>query len=433
MVDVSNLLHIGLEAFNIGVRTRIRDGVTAAFTAYVQNIEGVKASARAPHRDTLYKSLITVIKPITNIKLSVEYNAWTPAMCIWPGNLDELVKDYLPDSVTTAEHVKGDAFPKIDSAYHAAFNMDTGKVSGFAADIPVTILLNPDILIARGQTVPEMGATFCHEIGHFINYVTILTAGARYFSVVESLITGIRAADNSEQVVRLVKGASARYELVIDDPEYLRTIGDKEALRSVLLSSCNPIWANGIKNVISMSEMEIESDKFAIEIFGAATMATALAKCYQADSYKEYESSRAYYGKALVALAGVITGSMIGPIVGGVLAGLVIFGIINGASSIAYPRPLDRFVAMRSTLLAGTKIRDLPKVELERIRGEVEVIDQQISLLRNNGQSLGDIVASICSSDRRKQLKSRDMENKYRELANNLLWLRAAELQNAGK
>jgi hypothetical protein len=323
----------------------------------------------------------------------------------------------------------------------AGVNIMTGKLSGLFSELPFTIYL-PDLLLKRngrsqdGWSVPtrnkltseEMAAVVMHEIGHFFTYCETFS---RTVSTNQALAAMVKELDGNYAIdKREVVIARTVDDLKLKDVDVkaLAKIDKRSILETAIVTEVAELSRSELGiSIYDSTASEQLADQFATRFGGGVHLITALNKIHDL-----FGGTNATTSTPLFIFSQIFSiALMFIPPICFFMIPINIIGILVGGfgddGDNTYDTPEVRFRRIKQDTIARLKNRAISAEEKKRTLADLEAMDKAMEGVEDKREWREYIATTIIPVYRRYR-KTKMLQQQLEQLANNPLFVRAAEL-----
>jgi hypothetical protein len=285
----------------------------------------------------------------------------------------------------------------------------------------------------REFTGRELSAITLHEVGHLFTGFEYLLHSVTTNQVLAGVARGLEEShDPNERMVILTTAANA---LKID-PEELKKLADGNggmfATVKILQEVAKMAPSEIGTSIYDQNNWEQLADQFAARHGAQRDLITSLDLVHRAYGDISVRSNGMFIAmeilKVLMALGSVVL-AVIAPAAAivpfFVWMGLLLF---DNPGHESYDRPGVRLSRIRDQLVAQLKDRDLSKELVDRIKGDLVVVDRLLLTVKDRF-TLISAVFNFLSSERRDRFAQEKLARELEQLAANDLFVASAELK----
>jgi hypothetical protein len=279
----------------------------------------------------------------------------------------------------------------------------------------------------------ELSAITLHEVGHLFTGFEYLIHSCTTNQVLAGVIRGLEEShDPNERMVILTTAANA---LKIDADELTKLAdgnGGMMATVKILQEVAKMAPSEIGTSVYDQNNWEQLADQFAARHGAQRDLITALDKVHHAFGDISVRSPGMYVAMEILKVI-MMLGSVLLAVVAPAAAivpffvwmGLILF---DSPGHESYDRPGVRLSRIRDQLVQQLKDRDLSKDLVERIKGDLVVIDRLLLTVKDRF-TLISAVFNFLSSERRDRFAQEKLARELESLVTNDLFVKAAELK----
>jgi hypothetical protein len=309
-------------------------------------------------------------------------------------------------------------FRQCNNVLQGQIDLETGKVGGDFAKIPLTIGLGCEMLNPKyGFTAEEIASILLHEVGHDFTYCYALHFTCTTNLVLQLGAKAIVAAKDAEQKHAIMTDVANTLGIRIDNMDELTNYDKFENYYITLLGAYRKKTYDALGASSYSSNMsEQMADMYAARHGGGAAIVSGLNRMHKLFTPTRWQSA-AQKMQVVVAF-----GLMFCVTIPLFLVGVMVNDFIAGT----YDLDKDRFIRVRNESIAALKDPDLTADEKKTILNEIEQINKIIADT-NNEWSVAGRVAVLIRSSQRDQMRGKRLQQDLEALLNNPLYVTAAK------
>lgn len=336
-----------------------------------------------------------------------------------------LVLSFIRNFVST--HDVDDHLKKAGGIIKGSVSLKDGYVDGVFSEIKTTIYLPAKLISGSTFSEDELAAVLLHEIGHLITYYEYLVRTITLNYVLDGISKSIDNSDSVDKRTSILISASKALKLDQKDLDKLATTNSKETVACVFLSKAieesRSILGN---NIYDLNSWEFLADDYATRHQAGKNLVTAFDKIYRAGGDIAFRGTGKYIAFEAAKLALIVIGLMATTFSLGALLFFASFLMVNSDSdNPIYDKPEARMRRVRAQIIENLKDNRLPNETINRLKEDIEVIDNIMKEVDDKRQFFGVIYDFFSSKDRNEILLQQELE----QIANNDLFIKAASFK----
>jgi hypothetical protein len=320
----------------------------------------------------------------------------------------------------------------------AGVDINAARLSGLFSELPFTIYL-PDWMLHNGGeaggmpskyrlTSEEMAAVTLHEVGHFFTYCETFN---RTVTTNQALAAMVKELDGTYDVSKrhlVIARTVDELKLKDVDVDALAKIDKRSILETAIVTEVTEKSRSELGvSIYDSTASEQLADQFASRHGAGLHLTTALQKIHALYGGTNAEMSMPWFMfMQIISIA-----AMFIPPVCFLLIPLNIIGILFGGfgddGDNTYDTPEVRFRRIKMDTLARLKNRSISDAEKKRILNDLEGMEKAIGHIEDK-REWREYIATTIIPVYRKYRKTKLLQQQLEQLANNPLFVRAAEL-----
>jgi len=322
----------------------------------------------------------------------------------------------------------------------AGVNIMNGKLSGLFSELPFTIYLPTIMLKRNGRTADgwspgsyrltseEMAAVVLHEIGHFFTYCETFTRTVTTNQALAAMVKeldGNYAVDKREVII-----ARTVDDLKLKDVDIkaLAKIDKRSILETAIVTEVAELSRSEIGiSIYDTTASEQLADQFASRFGAGVHLMTALNKFHDLfGGTHATQSTPLFVFMQILSIALMFIPPFTFFMVPINIIGILIGGFGDDGDN-TYDTPEVRFRRIKMDTIARLKNRAISAVEKKRTLADLEAMEKAMEGVKDKREWREYIATTIIPVYRRYR-KTKMLQQQLEQLANNPLFVRAAEL-----
>lgn len=371
----------------------------------------------------LYETLSTVIRKHTNLNVVTVDSPFGPAIQVPPVDRNHpLVHNHGMKLLSNAsgkellrQAAGGQALGEV--------NLRTGRVGGFWAELPASLLM-PATLVSNKElfTPEELAAITLHEVGHYFVYCEFLTHTLTTNAVLQEMtreLDGTNTLKERQVVLLAVKDALKLKDL---DAQLLAQTRNGKVIQAVVLTSVEKRLRSELgSSIYDFKGFEALADQYASRQGGGAALATALDKMHRAQGDSSYLSLPVFL--LLEAIKLVLLLSPFSTLLMMVAGGLGMHSLLNAP----HETPQARTKRLRNDVVHAMKNPKLSDAAYKALKADLDVIDQLAAAMNDRRTLFQTVATTLAHKDQWDQMT---LQKQLEALATNDLFVKAQELKH---
>lgn len=330
----------------------------------------------------------------------------------------------------------------------SSIDFQNGKVYGYFATTVNPIILHLG-LFSNGIETEEIAAVFLHELGHLFGYYMLVSRLAVTNMVLREVADVFSNTNDKKIRIELLTEVENIYDHKFEDKETLADTKDA----SVPVSIASVVATDWVRSELGLSyydgrTCEFLADQFATRHGAGRYLVTFFDKNNRGVKRQGFESTQRLIFSNLmsfmlnivdVSFANIFTKAMTmtiglaGPIgfLMNVVTGTVfsmVYTLIMGTRNYEYDDPKGRYEAIRREIVSSLKDPSNPREFVTEQLQSLEVIDAHINKINPIGKATK-ALSNFFYDYINGSYKEIKFQRQYEELANNDLFVRAAQLK----
>jgi len=342
--------------------------------------------------------------------------------------VDQLRREYLSNKDFKAN------INKSISSLVGSIDLRNGQVSGVFTKMPAEVHIPIGMLTSWGMTAEESAAIALHEIGHIMTFFEFI---ARTASTNQVLAYVAKNYNDSTYIERekILYDVKEILRLKSLNPSELAKMDKLENVNIVIISDCVAQTRSELgSNIYDSNAWEQLADEYAARMGAGRALVTSLEKLMKGDFL--IRGRAAYYMLEAYKILLLIVGGILSVTPGVNFVGIVTLlwyfshvSVDSNKRTGEYDTPRDRLQRIRNQLVEAVKDKTIPVETVKQYVEDIEVIDGVMKNIPGNRQ-LYDVVREYVNPYARKYRNQMLLQRELEDLANNDLFVAAAELKH---
>lgn len=305
-------------------------------------------------------------------------------------------------------------------------NIGTGKLSGLFSDLPYVILFPVKLVRTSIQnqftlTVEELAAVFLHEVGHYFTYCEYFSRTVKTNQALAEVSKAMDGSYDVQQRELRIGMIGSKLQLKGLDAKALAAVNDQRIVEVAILSEASIQSRNELGiSIYDENACEFLSDQYAVRMGAGRYLITGMDKMNRSYGVVvDYQSTPSFMWSQF---AQIMLGVLIPPVMV-----LFFWGGTLQANENVYDDPETRWRRMKQEMTAQLKNRSLSTEDKKRIVEDIRIVEEvtkDVEHKRTVWQTIVELVAPLY----RKNRQSTQLQKQLETLANNSLYVSAAEL-----
>lgn len=318
-------------------------------------------------------------------------------------------------------------------------DLNSGKVHGSFAKIPVRMYINTGLFDAVDFTEEEVSSVILHELGHAFTTFEYLADSIVVNFQLASLVKELTHQPSIPRRIEIINNAKAGMGINDVNAEEAAYASEAVLVTLLLNGKVNNLKYGSKAKSYSQTGCESVADQFTTRHGGGRAIVTALDKMhlkYGASFERRTEGQRlkdAIFHILIGVLSVVfaISGVFLLMVVGWMFFLGIIMTIFTDPSTGRYDREGDRYKRIRNDLVVALKNTKLSRTHREDILNDIKIIDGITGQMSPYFTVWEKLSLKIFSSHR-EELNQKQIEKELEYLASNDLFVKAAQFQTIG-
>lgn len=311
--------------------------------------------------------------------------------------------------------------------FEGQIDLNTGRVSGTYSELISTVYISAGLFDGR-FTSDEVAAIFLHEIGHIVTYMEYLGRTVTLNHVLATGLQHLSGITDRKQRVLICEAMTEKLDLSDEVvPTALAELSDNGALQMYVSSAYGnkEVSATGTP-LYDGTTWEAMSDQFVTRHGGGRSLVVGLDKFYRMMTPELYFSYKVRLMQDALGTSAVIFSSMLYPVLGVMVAVMLVLGVQMQRLQSRYDTASDRARRVREDILVLIKSPTADRDVRQRAQTDIKAIDKVMDQYTEY-VTLFDRFQKWRLSSRRER-KSTQVVQELERLFNNDLYVKANDL-----
>lgn len=314
-----------------------------------------------------------------------------------------------------------------EKGVRGAVNLKTATLSGVFSEWPITIYMPvgqftryPGIPKSWKWTPEEAASIVLHEVGHYFAYCEYFSRTVRTNQALAQLsrdLLGSYSAEKREIAITTCKNSLNLRDL---DPKALAGNSNSTVIEvSIVAEAIEQTRSELGCNIYDNTSFEYLSDMFAVRMGGGRASMTAQVKLDKMfGTTTSYDTTPAFILRQTLTMLAFL----VPPV-----AIVIMFGALDEAGDNTYDTTEARLRRIRNDMLGMLRSPHIGKEAKEQLIDDLNAADEMLKGVRDR-RSWATTIADTIIPKYRKYRKTMQLQKQLEQIANNSLFLRAAEL-----
>lgn len=417
---------IKIRVGNEAVAVQQMDKLFVEITAAVAKLRGKEVT----NEDLRKSGIQEAIQKRTHIKttLSVTDVPWTAFVTV--PKLDRnhpLLNQARRNEFSDTDMMK--VLSRTPDLVKGSVDLEASTVHGVFEEFDNDIVISQNLFLTNKLTDQEVAAIICHEVGHIWTYCRMVGGIVTMNHAIDATVRGVFGTEDPVQKKQFIDSFCKLRGVDVEDRQALAQEASKQGLATILLQReiDKSVSATG-SSLYDETAFEQLADQWATRHGGGIHLVTANDKLNRLSGDPVYRGGIKFYTYEVaktVAFTAVAT-------LGGV-TGLLVCGMLSlqNPHRSEYDNPKERAERVKRDLTAALKDRKLPSQRKEALLKDIELIDAIIKDMEPR-DSFMQIAWRLLSTNTRKQLSQKELQQNIERLLNNDLFASAARFSTLG-
>ena len=310
-------------------------------------------------------------------------------------------------------------------------NLKTSTVSGVFRQVECRMHWVASLLDSKSSTTSEENAAIClHEIGHVFVYFECLARSITTNQVLSGIARIHQGSASAHERETILLSAKNAMKLSNEDMEALSKSTTQAVSEAVVLSAAIKQSKSELgTDIYDCNNWEYLADEFAARHGAGRHLTTSLSKIYKSSYHIATRGMAGYLLMEALKLSMFAGIFIAGPFASFIAGQWSILTLMDGLGDPTYDRPMIRIRRIRNQLVEAIKDPKLSPKQIDSITDDIRLADEYLAEM-NTRMQLTNIIWHAFSKNQRSRLAAEKLQQELESLANNNLFVAAANLRN---